>query len=493
MLANLGFLLLLEGQCKLHAQANEPPPAATKAAVPQPSPQPVELSVWPAAQPSPALRYRLLPLSSELNPGDAAPIYLRLRHELLDARWNEIAEKNEAWGSMPLDKLPMKEVRKFVDTWRGTTALLKIGSRRKFCDWSYPLAEQRQDIIEMLLPDCQSMRQWSRLLQLQARVETAEHSYDLAIDTIETGIAFGRHVGEGPFLINNLVGVAICAVMLERVEELITRPGAPNLYWALTALPRPLISMREALETEQRVGENLVPELTQMDEFHSRAEWGVLLERFYDRLGHLAERIASDAQVNAKLRAKLEADLASYKKENLGSSQEYLKSIRHIDALKVNAMSEDEVLARALVGQYRDMRDDLFKLSYLPWRDLRFLHEAAEQRLNSAKAGPLAVLAELQSSILNSLGTQMYLDRRVAALRVVEAIRLYAASHDGMLPEELSQIVEVPVPGDPATGNPFEYCRDGTTSVLTLPEAKLRGRPIPSYRITIRPQSEKKP
>ena len=49
--------------------------------------------------------------------------------------------------------------------------------------------------------------------------------------------------------------------MLDRVEELISQPGAPNLYWALTALPRPLVSMREALETEQRMGENMVPEL----------------------------------------------------------------------------------------------------------------------------------------------------------------------------------------------------------------------------------------
>ena len=80
----------------------------------------------------------------------------------------------------------------------------------------------------------------------------------------------------------------------------------------------------------------------------------------------------------------------------------------------------------------------------------------------------------------------MRLDRRVAALRVVEAIRLYAASHDGKLPEELIQITEVPVPEDPATGKPFEYCRDGAASVLTLPEAGLSGRPTPSYRITIR-------
>jgi hypothetical protein len=116
--------------------------------------------------------------------------------------------------------------------------------------------------------------------------------------------------------------------------------------------------------------------------------------------------------------------------------------------------------------------------------------EAAEQRLKAVKAGLLTVLAELQPSIINCLDAQMRLDQRVAALRVVEAIRLYAAFHDGKLPEELNQVTEVPVPDDPATGKPFEYRRDGAAAVLILPEAGLRGRPTPSYRITIRKRTD---
>ena len=115
-------------------------------------------------------------------------------------------------------------------------------------------------------------------------------------------------------------------------------------------------------------------------------------------------------------------------------------------------MSEDEVVARALVGQYRDFRDELYKLSYLPWREARTRSNEAETLLKSVKPGPLSVLAELESSVMNCLEAQVKLDRRVAALRVVEAIRLYAASHDGKLPDALSQITEVPVPGRPCHG-----------------------------------------
>ncbi len=448
--------------------------------------QPKELPVSPAEQPAPALRYRLLPVSSELNPGDAAPVYLRLRFGLDEASWKQMQEKANAWALVPLEKLPIAEARKLVNEWAGRIKLLRIGTRRQYCDWSYPLAEQRQEIIEILLPDCQDMRQWARLLMVKARVETAEHSYVQAVDTIETGVAFGRHVGAGPFLINNLVGIAICSVMLDRVEELIAQPGAPNLYWALTALPQPLISLREALELEQRIGENLVPELTLMEETRSHAEWGVLLENLYGRLRRLAEKITSDPKINAKLRAQLDLDLSSFKKENLGSSQEFLTKTRHLNAQQVTAMSEDEVIARALVGQYRDFRDDLYKISYLPWREARKRKTEAEHLLKSVKPGPLTVLAELQSSVMNCLETEMKLDRRLAALRVVEALRLYAASHDGKLPDGLNQVTEVPVPDDPATGKSFEYRRDNAAAVLSLPDAGMSGKPMNPYRITVR-------
>ena len=36
-----------------------------------------------------------------------------------------------------------------------------------------------------------------------------------------------------------MVGAAIAYVMDAVLEELLKQPGAPNLYWALTTLPRP--------------------------------------------------------------------------------------------------------------------------------------------------------------------------------------------------------------------------------------------------------------
>jgi hypothetical protein len=63
------------------------------------------------------------------------------------------------------------------------------------------------------------------------------------------------------------------------------------------------------------------------------------------------------------------------------------------------------------------------------------------------------------------------LDQRIALLRHIEALRLYAAEHNGTLPANLSDI-PVPLPDDPFTGKPFRYQVQGRT-------AHLRGSPPP--------------
>jgi hypothetical protein len=81
------------------------------------------------------------------------------------------------------------------------------------------------------------------------------------------------------------------------------------------------------------------------------------------------------------------------------------------------------------------------------------------------------------------------LDRKIAALRIIEALRLYAAAHDGQLPEKLADITEVPVPLDPGTGKPFEYQRDKDAGTLIAPSLKAEYTTAPTgqrYRLTIK-------
>jgi hypothetical protein len=89
---------------------------------------------------------------------------------------------------------------------------------------------------------------------------------------------------------------------------------------------------------------------------------------------------------------------------------------------------------------------------------------------NKAKKPP-ALFADELLGFRHVLLAQGQVDQRIALLRHVEALRLYAAEHDGTLPSKLSD-VSVPLQVDPFTGKPFRYEVTGNT-------AHLRGTPPP--------------
>lgn len=61
------------------------------------------------------------------------------------------------------------------------------------------------------------------------------------------------------------------------------------------------------------------------------------------------------------------------------------------------------------------------------------------------------------------------LDRHLAALQCVEAICLYAGTHDCKLPNDLGNITNLSVPNDPVRDKPFEYELQGTKVILAAP------------------------
>ena len=231
------------------------------------------ISISPAPEPVPALGNRLLPMESELNPGDAAPIYLRLAAGVSADAMSQLEAKPTAWLKLPLDQFPTKEALTFLDGWRAQLAQLEYGAHRETCSWNYSLLEEREHIPDLELADAQSMRTWARLIALRARVEISERHFALAARAIRTGMSFSRQVGDGPFFINVLLGSTSAYFMLDQIDDLISQPGAPSLYWSLTALPRPLIGIRKSMAQEYKICERLLPEMTDLEHARSDAEW----------------------------------------------------------------------------------------------------------------------------------------------------------------------------------------------------------------------------
>ncbi|MGE5294478.1 MAG: hypothetical protein ACM3VT_06585 [Solirubrobacterales bacterium] len=78
------------------------------------------------------------------------------------------------------------------------------------------------------------------------------------------------------------------------------------------------------------------------------------------------------------------------------------------------------------------------------------------------------------------------LDANLAALECIEALRHFAAGHEGQLPAQLDLITDVSIPNDPVTGKPFAYRLEGSKAILE-PAVPKDGVPLHStrYEITV--------
>jgi hypothetical protein len=440
------------------------------------------LTVSARPAPLPALKYRLFPLDSQRKEGNAVPIYLRLAHQQSDATRRHWRETPAKWNALPLDKVPLREARKFLARYRRFLQQLDLGARRTRAEWNYTL--DQGSVVEILLPDVQVQRTYVGLLVLKARVAIAEGDFSAAARTLATGFAHSQHLSRGGFLIHSLVGVDMASQYADALLEFIARPDAPNLYWALTALPRPLIDMRKPLDFEQRLVELEFPDLADLNRSRTAQEWDTLLKNVRTRVERLTESEREDKPLPAGTTAKDPAN----KSPDLAAARKYLAERKTVSADPLKKMPAAQVLMLYLVGHAREVFDDQFKGAYLPYPQAQPVLAAARKRLKDAPDTEAQRFATFLLPRLDKVvAAQNRIERKIAALRVLEALRLHAAEHDGKLPDKLSDVKVVPVPNDPGTGKPFEYRRDAGSATLTgsIPDAPVQPTGL-RYRITLR-------
>jgi hypothetical protein len=444
------------------AQAADQPATSAKSG-PMP-PEVIELTLRPAPAPQPALKHCLLPGYLERTPGNAMPIYAKVFVLLADRRLQEDKgwEKITKWNETPVEKLPLPEVREMLRSFHSVLRETDIAARRERCDWDPPIREEGEEIFGILLPELQAIRSVARLVALRTRLHIAEQKYDEALASLRTGYAMARHVAEQPFLVSSLVGVAVASMMTHQLQALENAPGAPNLYWAITALPRPLIDVHKAMELEGSMLYAIFPEMApsrRRDFLPAQAEATVA-----KMLTVLAPAVAGGAVDSAKLKELLatrrfEAVAANAKAELIAAG-------RPKD--KVDAMSPTQATVLRIFELYEAQRDDLFRWFAVPyWQACPRIEQASAEIKAASKHPEVRALAEL---LLPAVGkayfAQVRIERHLAALRCVEAVRLHAACRGGQLPAALDEIREVPVPVNPVTGQAFSYRREGGTAIL---------------------------
>lgn len=447
------------------------------------------ITASPAAEPTPALAYRLWPMVWERKEGNAVPIYLRLNHEQNDAARREWSETPKKWLTIPLKDIPLDQAKEYLNRWKNFLHQLELGAQRKTAEWNYTL--DQGSVIDILLPDAQMMRSYVPMMLLKARVELAEGNYAAAAHWLRTGLSFSQHVSKGPFLINSLVGIAGADQFLDVVLDFVEQPGAPNLYWSLTNLPRPLIDLRDGIDIEYHVVEMELPDLADRSASRSPEEWDAALKRVRTHIHRLVE---GDVEGGSKTQRWWFTPIPGTRPEDPASKSSQLEEARKrvagrrkLSPETVAAMPPAQVLILDMMDVYSELRDLWFKGAYLPYPQAQRALAEFESRVKEAPESEGKRLAGLLPAIEKVQRAQMRVDRKIAALRVIEALRLYAAEHDGHLPDKLSDVTGVPVPNDPGIEKPFEYRREGNSAKLIgrIPGDKLEDTGL-RYRLTMK-------
>ncbi len=429
---------------------------------PQEKQQVVRLKASPAPEPRAALTYLLLPPVLDQSPGNAAQLYYLANEVAPREKAGKWSEKIEQWMETPPEKLPLKEVAKALGEYSTALRQLELAARREYCHWDLPVRSERMGLV---LPELGRYRRLARVLAVKVRLSTAKGDFEQAIHDLQTGFAMSRHVGEGPTLIQPLVGTAISAIMVDRVEELMQAPGAPNLYWALTWLPRPLVDLRGPMQWEAAMVYLMLPPLRRLRDLKTAeltpAQWRAGTDDLVQSLHVLTHRYGkpeSSAQTKLALTA---LAVHAYPR-----AKQYLRSLGRTDE-QIAAMPVQQVVAVYHLETFDRLRDESFKWFHVPYWQARAGLQRAADALDRAKARGEGLPF---TAFLPALGRAYFLtaklDRHVAALRCIEAVRMYAAGHDGKPPARLSDITAVPVPIDPVTGKPFAYKAVGDTVTL---------------------------
>jgi hypothetical protein len=473
----LALVTLFASLAPALAQPPEPPKAVT-----------IKLTIRPATAPVPALKYRLLPDLRELKPGNAVLLYYRAFAPEWGINWNRatLSKYLNAWTE-DIRKMPDKTLRMVLHD--PGLKQLDRGARRTYVDWAM-LDGLREHGLSMLLGDIQSLRTYGTLVAARARFEMADKHFDKAAYSLETGMTLGRHISEGPTLVQSLVGNAIATMMLQQSEELIQTPGSPNLYWALTELPTPFIDLRKPYEGERIVLDSYFPGMRDMladlkAKPMSNAQVGAIVDRLADEMATLDAATVYGWQARLGI-AVIGAQVYPKARQFLLSRGRATKDVDAMPVLQVALMYE--------VYNYDRYYDDITKWGALPYWQARPGLKQAEQKLKEAKAAGPGNGTTLASLLVPAV-QQVQLaaartDRRIAALRIIEAIRLYAAAHEGKLPATLPDIKNVPIPSDPLTGRDFEYNVRGNRVILSAgPPPGGEGNPANAlrYELTLQP------
>ena len=430
----------------------------------------LQLSATPDSKP--ALRYTLLVERKDLKPGNAAFFYAKACLARPSAQDRPNTKNDQAklqlWEQSALTALPVNDVRDYLKKFDRVFAEIEAGTLCKHCDWDRT-PTKGFDAVSAVLPEIQLHREHMRWLSLRIRADLAEKKFDDAARNLRTAFQYVKHFTERPSLVETLTGLALTNIVLGRIEEFISQPDAPSLYWALSMVPSSYTDLRAAFDGEEKLVEELFPGIA---ELQTKV---VSSERAKELLEQVFSVFQSMSNSNDITGLGQRFALASYVQLEQAKARKELAT-RGWSAKDVEAMPAAQAVFLGALQSYTEISQDYRKWFARPHAEsfdaLVSLRERVKRLEKEKKDDPLSsVLLLLLPALDKTHQAVVRTDRKIALLRTIEAMRIHA-DHNGRWPKELVDIRLVPVPLDPLTNKSFQYELTEGIATITMPARK---------------------
>jgi hypothetical protein len=445
--------------------------------------QRVRLTVAPAAEPQPALQYSFCTPPAETTPGNGVAFYYRAFAEMgRQSEEDRIRLSNLIdLEGVPDNHLVTEKAGELLRKFEPVIEQLALAVRRETCDWQWSIHRELDaaQIMRQDWPELRMAREVARLLVLRSRWQSMQGDFAGATDSLRLGYQLAIDLGRSQVVVSQLVGYAIINRLNYELTRVMDTPGSPNFYWAIAELPRPLIDLHAAQESEFHSLQRLVPGVDGTEiPLQSAEPWRRSLFRLDDVLRTDPEFLPGFPRGSVITAI---AMVGYPRAKRLLLDEGY--TVEQLEAMPVG-----EVLARHQARVGRRASDDLRKWLVLPIHQRWKLAEAARQEFmqNRRILGPSdeSEVLPITTLYFSSLTyapeqTQIMGEVLLNAIQAIEAIRMSAAANHGVLPVSLDAVTIVPVPSNPASNQPFLYrtTEDGfelRTDAAALPEWNWR-------------------
>jgi hypothetical protein len=438
----------------------------------------IPVTMHPAGVKLPLSRYYLTPQYTEMMPGNRVPTFMRAYMEQDNFYTRDLREKRDHLADLVLEDL-VAQIKTNGELGSammiGGLAYRKLDGDQLFYTRGRPLGDVdegarqltadwqiwfniREDGIGTLLPEVQKMREHATLLKIRMRYEIGTGGFEKAIYTARTFYGLASSFETHPTLIGLLVGIAIQSICLDAIEEMIQQPNCPNLYWSLTEIPANVLNSRQAHGGERILSDVMFKPF--LDATGPMPETEIYRHmKMYDVAGSMTEVMNTSGV--SRLKYNLDAPIRSTDAKKVAAARKLLTDTG-MKAERVKSFTDLQAIVTADIRKYELLLDEVLITGSLPFPDAMKAGEAAEKRMKE-EGGPIAqFFIPTNRKVVAALAR---IQQRVAYLRVLEAIRLYAHEHGGRLPEKLADCT-VPIPMDPTTLKPFVYVlRDGVATL----------------------------